>query len=62
MDHPTKNPRVIIAGAIYDAGTNWSVFCYICGDTVSQTVRDPKDLDPELRTHRGLHVRAKDQI
>ena len=62
MNNAINNPRVIISGALYDAGTNWSVFCYLCGDIVSQTVRDPKELDRALRTHRALHVKANDQI
>lgn len=57
-----KNPKVVISGGIYDAGVNWSVFCYLCGDIVSQTVRDPKDLDRPLGIHRALHVKAKDEI
>ena len=56
------NPRVIISGGIYDAGVNWTVFCYLCEHIVSETVRDPRDLDRPLKIHRDLHVKAKDEI
>jgi hypothetical protein len=58
----TKNPKVIISGGVYDAGVNWSVFCYLCEHIVSETVRDPKELDRPLNIHRALHVKAGDKI
>lgn len=57
-----SNPKVIISGGIGEAGMEWAVFCYLCGEVVSERSTDAEVLRTPLSIHKALHERANDEV
>jgi hypothetical protein len=40
----------------------WAVFCYLCGEVVSERSTDAEVLRTPLAIHKALHERANDEV